>query len=79
RLQSILAQRHAGVASHLAKTYQPILNYMLDDKTLNEQDELIEHFRRIVGPIVLAADPLSVTSLAALLRIQPQDIEEEIC
>ncbi|PPJ60462.1 hypothetical protein CBER1_11683 [Cercospora berteroae] len=78
RLQSILAQRHAAVSSHLAKTYLPILNHLLDDKIPNERDELIEDFRKIVGPIVLAADPLSVASLAALLRIQPQDIEEEI-
>ncbi|EME39025.1 hypothetical protein DOTSEDRAFT_75646 [Dothistroma septosporum NZE10] len=77
RLESILAQRHAAVASHLARTYLPILNHLLDGKVQTERDELIQDFRKIVGPISLAADPLSISSLAALLCDQSQDVEEE--
>nr|POF14216.1 vegetative incompatibility protein het-e-1 [Quercus suber] len=78
RLKSILAQRYAALPSHLAKTYLPILDHMLEDKGGAEQNEIIQDFQKIVGPIILAVEPLSVTSLAGLLRIQPQDINEEI-
>ncbi|GIZ48200.1 hypothetical protein CKM354_001127000 [Cercospora kikuchii] len=77
RLQSILAQRHAAMSSHLARTYLPILNDLLEGKIQAERNELIQDFRNIVGPIILAADPLSISSLAALLCNQSQDVEEE--
>ncbi|GIZ48192.1 hypothetical protein CKM354_001126300 [Cercospora kikuchii] len=77
RLELILAQRHAAVTSHLAKTYLPILSRLLGGKPQREREELIQDFRKIVGPIVLAADPLSVSSLASLLCDESQDVEEE--
>ncbi|KAF2723571.1 hypothetical protein K431DRAFT_301481, partial [Polychaeton citri CBS 116435] len=78
RLQLILAQNYTAVPSHLAKTYLPILDHLLEGKVESEKQEIIQDFRKIVGPIVLAADPLSVMSLAGLLCIQPQSISEEI-
>nr|POF14167.1 hypothetical protein CFP56_03191 [Quercus suber] len=79
RLESVLAQRYTTVSSHLAKTYAPVLNHLLEGKLRVEQDEIIRDFRKIVGPIILAAEPLSVASLAGLLCIHPQNINEEIC
>lgn len=78
RLKLILEQRYAAGSSHVAKTYLPILDQLLLEKSKSEQEEILEDFRTIVGPIILAADPLSVASLASLLGIEQKNINEEI-
>nr|POF13670.1 vegetative incompatibility protein het-e-1 [Quercus suber] len=75
RLGVILEQRYSAGASHLAKLYLPILNELLVGKEEEEQQETLQDFREIVGPIVLAADPLSITSLARLLGLDAAEIE----
>nr|POF13684.1 vegetative incompatibility protein het-e-1 [Quercus suber] len=73
RLRSILAQR-TSEASQLAKTYAPILDQLLLEKDEEEQVEILTRFRKVVGLIILAADPLSVVSLASLLGMSQDDI-----
>nr|POF13691.1 vegetative incompatibility protein het-e-1 [Quercus suber] len=73
RLRSILAQR-TSEASQLAKTYAPILDQLLLEKDEEEQADILTRFRKVVGPIILAADPLSVASLASLLGMSQDDI-----
>ncbi|PMD32232.1 hypothetical protein L207DRAFT_572057 [Hyaloscypha variabilis F] len=55
----------------LDATYLPILSQLLAGSTANERTRRVEEFRRLVGPIVLLAEPLSVLSLSGLLDIGP--------
>nr|POF13666.1 vegetative incompatibility protein het-e-1 [Quercus suber] len=75
RLRVILEQRYSAGASHLAKLYLPILDQLLVEKEKEEQQEIQQDFQEIVGPIILAADPLSVASLAGLLGLDVHEIE----
>nr|POF26242.1 vegetative incompatibility protein het-e-1 [Quercus suber] len=63
-------------SSHLARTYLPMLDQLVADKGPDEQQDILEDFRGIVGPIVLAANPLSATSLASLLGTERYDVHD---
>ncbi|KAM7183071.1 hypothetical protein V8F33_013829 [Rhypophila sp. PSN 637] len=58
----------------LDATYLPILDQLIVGQTDQKKSRLLAHFRDVVGPIVLLAQPLSVLSLARLLDISPQAI-----
>ncbi|OJJ65575.1 hypothetical protein ASPBRDRAFT_100228, partial [Aspergillus brasiliensis CBS 101740] len=56
----------SSTGSKMDGTYRPVLNQLLvEDAT--DRNELIEEFQRIIGVIILLANPLSLTSLAELL------------
>lgn len=63
RLQDFLTN---STGSKMDDTYRPVLNQLLvkDDE---DRNELIGEFHRIVGVIILLANPLSLSSLAELL------------
>lgn len=58
--------------SRLEKTYRPILNRMIKNLNSKETRIVIGRFHKIVGSIIILADPLSVNALAHLLGL-PQD------
>ncbi|PWI65057.1 hypothetical protein PCL_07469 [Purpureocillium lilacinum] len=64
--------------SQLAATYLPVLENMVDGKTLNQREESVRAFRIIVGGIVVLASPLSVPALAQILGISKEDIEDKL-
>ncbi|KAK4071522.1 hypothetical protein Purlil1_13413 [Purpureocillium lilacinum] len=64
--------------SQLAATYLPVLENMVDGKTLNQREESVRAFRIIVGGIVVLASPLSVPALAKILGISEEDIEDKL-
>nr|POF13748.1 vegetative incompatibility protein het-e-1 [Quercus suber] len=74
RLKVILEQQYSAGSSHLAKLYLPILDQLLVGKEEEEQQDILMKFREVIGPIVLVADPLSITSLASLLDLDQDDI-----
>ena len=78
RLRLILEQRYNAGFSHLAKTYLPILDQLLLEKEGEEPDAMLGEFREVVGPIILAADPLSIAALASLLDIDEEDIRDRL-
>ncbi|CZR62822.1 related to WD40-repeat protein (notchless protein) [Phialocephala subalpina] len=49
--------------------YLPILNQLIIGSTGLKRSRLVNQFRDIIGPIVLLAEPLSISSLATLLDI----------
>jgi hypothetical protein len=60
---------HNAELDKLDATYLPILNQLVFDTSGLKRNRLIDEFRDVIGPIVLLAKPLSVSSLAQLLNI----------
>ncbi|KAH9240140.1 hypothetical protein K456DRAFT_1746028 [Colletotrichum gloeosporioides 23] len=67
-------RRNQGFRSGIEVTYGPILDQLLDGLDEVQSKELQAQFRKIVGAIVLLADPLSVISLGELLGIEDDEI-----
>jgi len=68
RLEKILEIQEKGQLGHLgqmAQTYLPVLSQTFDNP--DEEREFYHEFRKVVGSIITLAEPLSTTSLAALL------------
>ncbi len=67
-LLKVLHYQSAGSLTQLEKTYLPVLTQILKgDITELEREDRIQHFRDIVGSIVILFEPLSTTSLAIIL------------
>ncbi|RCI15366.1 hypothetical protein L249_6755 [Ophiocordyceps polyrhachis-furcata BCC 54312] len=75
RLEQILKYRGAG---KLESTYLPILNQTIHGLDHDERDEALRNFKRIVGSIVTLANPLPANSLARLLDVSPESVEDEL-
>ncbi|KAI9839239.1 MAG: hypothetical protein M1819_003233 [Sarea resinae] len=69
RLMTVLQYQTEGYLEQMEKTYLPVLTQL--PATLsnsNDQDRLYHEFQRIVGSIVVLAEPLSMASLTVLLN-----------
>lgn len=64
--------------SNLEATYLPVLDQLTRDLKGEEKRAVITRFKEIVGTIVLLASPLSITSLANLLRIDVEKIDSQL-
>ncbi|KAE8132448.1 hypothetical protein BDV38DRAFT_275127 [Aspergillus pseudotamarii] len=75
QLQKFLEFQATTTTTQMDKIYLPILNRLIGD---NKEDskELVHEFHDIVGVIILLATPLSIESLALLLKISAQEISE---
>ncbi|KAK0632942.1 hypothetical protein B0T14DRAFT_542129 [Immersiella caudata] len=72
QLEKILQHQTKTNGSELDKlntTYLPILNQLTAGRMDPQRSRLLNEFRGVVGPIVLLAQPLSMSSLARLLNI----------
>lgn len=81
QLTKVLRYQNMKSGSEMDKlhaTYSPILNQMIDGRPGKAQKLLIDRFHIIVGTIVHLAEPLSRSSLAALLNIDSQHIEGQL-
>ncbi|EGZ76219.1 hypothetical protein NEUTE2DRAFT_161157 [Neurospora tetrasperma FGSC 2509] len=86
QLNKILQYQTMGQESRLHAMYFPILDQMLMKRidsgfirrTDEEQKEIVEKFRGIVGALVILADPLPVKSLARLLEIEERIIRHRL-
>ncbi|KAK3390127.1 hypothetical protein B0H63DRAFT_538288 [Podospora didyma] len=67
-------QTHDSELDKLDATYLPILNQLTIGRANPQRSRLSAEFRDVVGPIVLLAQPLSVSSLAGLLNFSPNAI-----
>lgn len=79
RLTELLTDQ-AKYASRMDKTYQPILNRLLDDEESDEseQQRLLEEFQTIIGVIILLAVPLSINALSSFLGIGADQISNRL-
>ncbi|KAH0444724.1 vegetative incompatibility protein het-e-1 [Colletotrichum camelliae] len=73
QLDKILRQNR-GFRTGIELAYGPILDQLLDDLDNVEKKELLAQFRKVVGAIILLADPLSIASLGKLLGIENDEI-----
>jgi len=64
----------ATYVSKLDRTYLLILNQFFDDEDEVNKQRRTSEFRDIVGSIIILESPLSISSLALLLRISNKDI-----
>ncbi|KAL4928943.1 uncharacterized protein BDV17DRAFT_298409 [Aspergillus undulatus] len=74
RLQEFLTEPSG---SKMDKTYRPVLNQLLTEDE-SDMEQLVEEFQKIIGVIILLADPLSLCALADLLRIPEEDISNRL-
>ena len=75
RLETVLQFPGIGEMEQMEQTYVPVLTQMPATLTNSrDTDRLYQEFRMIVGTIVTLAEPLSITSLASLLRLSPEVI-----
>ncbi|KAK4220487.1 hypothetical protein QBC38DRAFT_404829, partial [Podospora fimiseda] len=74
QLEKVLQYQTKTFESDLDKldaTYLPILDQLTVGRTDAQNSRILTEFRDAVGPIVLLAEPLPVSSLARLLNIPP--------
>jgi hypothetical protein len=76
RLETILQSQSVAHISQIEKTYLPVVEQLsatLSDSS--DENKLYQDFQLIVGSIIAFAEPLSVSSLAALLNVSTDTIE----
>lgn len=69
---------HKTNKSSMDATYLPVLSQLLVGLTRPEMHRVAERFKQVVGSIVTLACPLSIPSLAGLLALPPDDIEDQL-
>ncbi|KAF2685435.1 hypothetical protein K458DRAFT_239113, partial [Lentithecium fluviatile CBS 122367] len=77
RLKDILGYETEDV-SKLGMTYLPILKSLFSTQDKKEKRKLSREFQEIVGSIVVLESPLSIDSLARLLRKAKDDISSRL-
>ncbi|KAH7327561.1 vegetative incompatibility protein HET-E-1 [Rhexocercosporidium sp. MPI-PUGE-AT-0058] len=69
QLVKVLNYQSDSELDKLDSTYLPILNQLVVGQTGANRSRPVSEFRRLVGPIVLLAEPLSASALSHLLDI----------
>ncbi|KAH7118230.1 hypothetical protein B0J13DRAFT_486896 [Dactylonectria estremocensis] len=78
QLREVLDFQTESQASQLDATYLPILNRLINGLSTKRQNEVIERFREIVGPIVILASPLSTVALGEILSVPRDAIDDQL-
>ncbi|KAH6883935.1 putative wd40 protein [Thelonectria olida] len=78
QLREVLDFQTESQASQLDATYLPILNRLINGLSAKRQNEVIERFRGIVGPIVILASPLSTVALGEILGVPKYEIDDQL-
>jgi hypothetical protein len=73
-----ILEHQRGQNSNLDATYLPILDGLVAGLSDLEKRQVFSRFKRVVGSIVNLASPLSTTSLACLLAMSPDAIEDQL-
>ncbi|KAF5124154.1 hypothetical protein E5D57_012081 [Metarhizium anisopliae] len=64
--------------SQLDATYLPVLNKLIMGLSNKRRDRVLQEFRRIVGAIIVRADPLSTSALAQIIDIPRENIDDRL-
>jgi hypothetical protein len=70
-----ILQYQKATFSQLDRTYLPVLDQLLSEQEEDEKETWLKAFRAIIGSIVVLESPLSITSLACLLRLSQEDVK----
>ncbi|UKZ59385.1 uncharacterized protein TrAtP1_000693 [Trichoderma atroviride] len=73
-----LLEHKTGYVSNLDATYSPIVDGLIGGLSDSGRHEVSKQFKEIVGSIILLASPLCTSSLALLLNISLEDIENQL-
>ena len=77
QLATIL-EHQTSQESNLDATYLPVLDQLLVGLPESEKREVVERFKQVVGSIIILANPLSTSSLACLLAVSLDSIEDQL-
>ncbi|KAL7792058.1 hypothetical protein V8C37DRAFT_381464 [Trichoderma ceciliae] len=64
--------------SGLDRTYLPVLDRLIDGLSPSSRQEVLNRFRYLIGSIITLAQPLSIGSLAHLLDVSTDVIEDQL-
>ncbi|KAM0541417.1 hypothetical protein ACHAPJ_013248 [Fusarium lateritium] len=78
RKVDFIIEKSGNVASKYGVLYEPVLSLVLSGAPDEARQEAKEGLLKIVGSIVLLADPLSISSLASLLGVEVPDVDSQI-
>ncbi|KAL7933671.1 Pfs, NACHT and WD domain protein [Trichoderma chlorosporum] len=78
QLRHVLKYESRSQESKLDATYLPVLDQQVAGLSVRERGQVLQHFRDIVGSIVLLASPLSTSSLSKLLDISRDVIDARL-
>jgi hypothetical protein len=78
QLKKVLDYQTRSQESKLDATYLPVLNQQLVGLSLREKEYALEEFRHIVGSIVILASPLSTSSLARILSVPKETVDNRL-
>jgi hypothetical protein len=78
QLAKILMYRIRSQQSKLDATYLPVLEQLLIGHTDSEKQDLVDDFRKVVGTIVLLAEPLSTSSLSRLIGVPRTVVDDKL-
>ncbi|KAH8778798.1 vegetative incompatibility protein HET-E-1 [Diaporthe sp. PMI_573] len=76
KLKTVLEYRTKSQESKLDNTYLPVLEQLLVDLSGREKAQVLDQFRMIIGSIVILASPLSTHSLARMLGMSTDTIDD---
>lgn len=77
QLARILNHQGSGT-SNLDATYLPVLDRLLAGLSKSERCRVVNRFKQVVGSIVILVSPLPVYSLARLLIVSTESIEDQL-
>ena len=78
QLQEVMKYQTRNPESQLHATYLPVLNQLIHGLSERKSIEILEEFRYIVGSIVILASPLSTRSLARILFVSKDAIDDRL-
>jgi hypothetical protein len=76
KLKKVLEHQTKSQKSKLDNTYLPVLEQLLIDLSSSEKVQMLDQFRVIVGSIIILASPLSTRSLAQMLDVSVDNIDD---
>ena len=78
RLARVLDQSERTTFSSMHSSYQPVLDLLLLDQEESESERIVQQFKKVVGTIVILAEPLSARSLERLLIVPIRQINAQL-
>ncbi|KAH7205008.1 hypothetical protein BKA60DRAFT_498276, partial [Fusarium oxysporum] len=78
QLRKVLDYESKGHISQLDRTYGPVLQSLTTGVSKNDNKQIIEDFKMIIGSIVILANPLSVWALSQLLEVDPEVVDNRL-
>jgi hypothetical protein len=73
-LEELLDRRRGGEGSDLTETYLPVLRIMVKGLSPSDRQSFMEGFQKIIGTIIILAEPLSRHAISQLLEVPQRSV-----